>query len=229
MDLSLNDLPVLDRVLVHLLLNDLGQRPRHPARLTQTGIAMSIGIDRKHVPRAIRSLAERGYVMMELAHVEGSRQRKRLHRLSEEGRQRALSLLQHMGHAVDAHSLSTSPLIRHNPSEGMLDRMVETAAEDGVIDGIERRRLQLTASMLDVSPERLDERLRETGASIHEATDLDLTGEGAVWLSCLETALADGKISPDEQALLTSLGASLNLTEAHVDAWLLSVLHDMMK
>jgi len=229
MDASLTDLPVLDRVLVHLLLNDLGQRPRDPDRLTQSGIAMSIGIERKHVPRAIRSLAERDYVVMELAHVDGARQRKRLHRLTEEGRQHALSVLQQMGHAVDAHSLSTSPLLRHNPAHGALDRMVESAAADGVVDGVERRRLQLTASMLDVAPERLEERLRETGASIHEATDLDLTGEGAVWLACFETALADGKISPDEQALLTSLGASLNLTEAHVDAWLLSVLHDMMK
>ncbi len=226
---EMTDFPVLDRVLVHLLLHDMGDVPSDPVQLTQAGIASGVGVERKHVPRAVRTLAERNCLVIELSHVNGARQRKRLHRLSEQGRRCARDCLNRVGHGLDVHSLLASPLRTSANVNHPVDRMIESAAEDGVIDAEERRRLLLVASLLNILPDELDSRIRATGALVEEPIALDLTGEGALWLACLETALVDGTVSPDEQALLASLGASLKLTDAHVDAWLVSLLHDMMK
>ncbi len=105
--------------------------------------------------------------------------------------------------------------------------MVETAAEDGAIDGVERFAVAVDCVHVDVSPERLDERLRGDCASIHEATDLDLTGEGAgwrVWKPHWPMAKSRLTNRPCSHRLV-----SLVLTEAHVDVWLPSASrHDEM-
>lgn len=227
------DLPVLDRILLHLRANDTGKEPKHPILLTQAGIAQSVGIERKHVPRAVRRLTEDGCIMLVLAHLAGHRQRRRLHRLTSIGLTHANELLDRLGFDQSATGAATAlnaALTSHEAQkEDRIGLLLLEVAEDGVIDTDEARRLAIAATLLGIGEAELRSRIIATGAQVDASEPPPLSGEGATWLSCMEVAMEDGVVSEDERMLLHHMYSALGLDEVHVDAWLLSVLHDMMK
>ena len=69
----------------------------------------------------------------------------------------------------------------------------------------------------------------EDSNGTEDGLPLILDGPEAVFLSCLDTALNDGVISEDEEALLTKLRKELGPFGAALNAHVASLLHDMMK
>ena len=63
---TVEGLPVLERLLLHLHHVDPAGRGSSPEHQTQVGISTAIGIQRKHVPRALRRLVEEGWIALEL-------------------------------------------------------------------------------------------------------------------------------------------------------------------
>ena len=76
---------MLERLLLHLHQVDPAGRGSSPEHQTQVGISTAIGIQRKHVPRALRRLVEEGWIALELKRVDGHRQRLRVYVLSATG------------------------------------------------------------------------------------------------------------------------------------------------
>ena len=84
---TVEGLPVLERLLLHLHHVDPAGRGSSPEHQTQVGISTAIGIQRKHVPRALRRLVEEGWIALELKRVDGHRQRLRVYVLSATGQE----------------------------------------------------------------------------------------------------------------------------------------------
>ena len=57
-----------------------------PDGITQAGIAKGVGIERKHVPRAVNKLITDELVETKVSHVKGGRQRKKVYYLTFEGK-----------------------------------------------------------------------------------------------------------------------------------------------
>ena len=57
-----------------------------PNGTTQAGIARGVGIERKHVPRAVNKLISDDIIESKVSHVKGGKQRKKVYFLTFEGK-----------------------------------------------------------------------------------------------------------------------------------------------
>jgi DNA-binding MarR family transcriptional regulator len=81
-------LTVDERVILHLLEFSLHEEDfEAPEGTTQAGIALGIGIARKHVPRAVNKLINEGLVATRVSHVKGAKQRKKVYYLTLRGKE----------------------------------------------------------------------------------------------------------------------------------------------
>ena len=91
----LGTLTTEERTLLHLLNHQLPENNwEAPMELTQAGISAAVHVQRKHVPRTLKRLAEQNCLNTTSRHVPGARQRRRVYSLTNEGRERAQSILQ---------------------------------------------------------------------------------------------------------------------------------------
>ena len=80
-------LTVDERVILHLLeFVPYEEDFESPEGSTQAGIASAIGIQRKHIPRAMKKLLSSELVSEKVSHVKNSKQRKKVYFLTFEGR-----------------------------------------------------------------------------------------------------------------------------------------------
>ncbi|MFO8050641.1 MAG: hypothetical protein R6V01_02950 [Thermoplasmatota archaeon] len=80
-------LTVDERVVLHLMeLIPYEEEFEAPEEATQAGIAKGVGIDRKHVPRAVKKLLRENLVTSRVSHVKGGKQRKKVYFLTFEGK-----------------------------------------------------------------------------------------------------------------------------------------------
>lgn len=80
-------LTVDERVLIHLMEFIPNEDEfEAPEGTTQAGIAKGVGIERKHVPRAVNKLIADDLLETKVSHVKGGRQRKKVYFLSCEGK-----------------------------------------------------------------------------------------------------------------------------------------------
>lgn len=80
-------LTVDERVIIHLMEFIPNEDEfEAPEGTTQAGIAKGVGIERKHVPRAVKKLMTDDLLDTKVSHVKGGRQRKKVYFLTYEGK-----------------------------------------------------------------------------------------------------------------------------------------------
>ena len=89
----LGSLTTEERMLLHLNDHILPEGEwEAPQTLTQAGISAAVHVQRKHVPRTLKRLEERGDLVTGKRHVPGAKQRRRVYGLTTAGKDRAGSL-----------------------------------------------------------------------------------------------------------------------------------------
>lgn len=89
----LGSLTTEQRMLLHLLDHRLPEGEwEAPAAVTQAGISAAVHVQRKHVPRTLKRLEERGDIVKAKRHVPGGKQRRQVYGLSSTGRVTAEAL-----------------------------------------------------------------------------------------------------------------------------------------
>jgi hypothetical protein len=79
-------LTIEERVLVHLLdFINLRKDVVVPPKVTQEGISKAVGTERKHIPRSLKALMEKGLASERITHVIGKPQRMKTYFLTEKG------------------------------------------------------------------------------------------------------------------------------------------------
>jgi len=216
--------------MLHLGHVDPRGRGLKPVQQTQSGMAEGIGIQRKHVPRAVRKLVERGFIKLVLQRVDGHRQRLRVHVLTPSGVEEVNRLrTKHAGNLIDTSTGRELALDvidggrLHLVQSGMPQSTKPDPTPDLDVNTIER-----AARLLGCSEDDLSILLDEAH---HVRMDESATLEGAeaVFLACLHTALNDAIITEDEEAILTRLKSELGPLEEALMSHVVTLLHDMMK
>ena len=216
--------------MLHLGHVDPRGRGLNPVQQTQSGIAEGIGIQRKHVPRAVRKLVERGFIKLVLQRVDGHRQRLRVHVLTPSGIEEVNRLrTEHARNLIDT-SMGRERALDvidggrlHMVQSGMPQATMPDPAPDLDVNTVER-----AARLLGCSEEDLSALLDEPQ---HVRMDESATLEGAeaVFLACFHTALNDAIITEDEEAILTRLKSELGPLDEALMSHVITLLHDMMK
>ena len=229
MEAVIEGLPVLERLLLHLHSVDQAGRGASPEAQTQVGIAAAIGIQRKHVPRAIRKLVEAGWIKLVLKHVDGRRQRLRVHVLSATGLEE-VKRLRNTYHDVAVTTSHGNEKVLDVIDAGRLTELHTSGARDAqhAGDTAGAPLIDLAARLLGCSHDDVRGLISPDQPLAAEASTA-LSGAEAVFLSCLDTALTDGVITDDEEALLMTLRAELGPLGPSLNAHVASLLHDMMK
>ena len=220
-----------------------------PLEVTQEGISKGAFIQRKHVPRSLKRLIERGLVKERLSHVRGARQRLRVYFLTEEGREEAKKIIKSLSGKMVVvkergklrsipfmeycftHQVGKTPLQVLMEMEGK-EETAETPQELGANkakgaprgEGVQGRRLDIYRNILKKAwedgkltrdeAELLKEARRELNVTEEEHRRL----EEEVLKECTEgldserildtvikTALEDGTVTKDEEAIIVSL------------------------
>lgn len=229
MGTTVEGLPVLERLLFHLARMDPLGRADSPEHQTQTGISTAIGIQRKHVPRALRRLVEEGWITLELVRVDGHRQRLRVYVLSATGQQEVKRLREHHQSAV-IDTVNGREMVLDLVDAGRIVELHTAGAREKESEGddLKAHPIQLAARLLGCAPEDLHLLIEQSPATTWP-NPAKLDAVEAVFLSCLDMALSDGVISVDEEALLTTLRTELGPFGPSLNAHVATVLHDMMK
>ncbi|MDP6233645.1 MAG: hypothetical protein QF839_05645 [Candidatus Poseidoniaceae archaeon] len=223
-------LPVLDRIMLHLGHVDRGGRGLKPVQQTQSGMAEGIGIQRKHVPRAVRKLVERGYIKLVLQRVDGHRQRLRVHVLTPSGIEEVNRLrTEHARNLIDTSMGRERALdVIDGGRLHLVQSSVPQATKPDPTPDLDVNTVQRAARLLGCSEEDLTVLLDEPH---HARMDDSATLEGAeaVFLACLHTALNDAIITEDEEAILSRLKGELGPLDDALMSHVVTLLHDMMK
>ncbi|MDP6889667.1 MAG: hypothetical protein QF454_06525, partial [Candidatus Thalassarchaeaceae archaeon] len=116
-------LTVEQRVLLHLWDTPLGDNPwEGRPELTQAGVSEAVGIARKHLPRTLKKLRDKGHILEETRHVAGAKQRCRVYALSTDGREAASELVNDIhSRVVKVGGESATVQTLHNHATGILD------------------------------------------------------------------------------------------------------------
>ncbi|MCS5533277.1 MAG: TerB family tellurite resistance protein [Candidatus Poseidoniaceae archaeon] len=89
----LGSLTTEERMLLHLHDHILPEGEwEAPLSLTQAGISAAVHVQRKHVPRTLKRLESRGCLVSSKRHIPGAKQRRTVYGLSSDGRKRASEL-----------------------------------------------------------------------------------------------------------------------------------------
>ncbi len=186
-------LTVEQRVLLHLWDTPLGDNPwEGRPELTQAGVSEAVGIARKHLPRTLKKLRDKGQISEETRHVSGAKQRCRVYSLSPSGKSAAGELVEriHMRPVkVDGETKELKQL--HNHSLSILDVLRR-------IDSSGTYRVPSDQEVEAVEQEIL-------------GRDLPLEHRLAVYENIVRTAWMDGIVTKDEQAMLDDMAIYLGL------------------
>ena len=188
----LGTLTVEQRVLLHLWDTPLGDNPwEGRPELTQAGVSEAVGIARKHLPRTLKKLREKGQIDEETRHVAGAKQRCRVYSLSTEGRTAARELVEEIrGRQVKVNGETTTVNSLHNHATAMLDVLRN-------IDKTGHYRPPSETDDLDI-PEM-------------DGRDLPIDQRLSIYENIVHTAWADGVVTHDEQAMLDDMALYLGL------------------
>ena len=89
----LGSLTTEERTLLHLLDNPLPRgKWEAPETITQAGISAAVHVQRKHVPRTLKRLESNVDLEIGQRHIPGAKQKRRVYSLSNDGRERAIAL-----------------------------------------------------------------------------------------------------------------------------------------
>jgi DNA-binding MarR family transcriptional regulator len=172
-----------------------------PDAITQAGIAKGVGIERKHVPRAVKKLISENLVETRVSHVKGGRQRKKVYYLTFEGKALARRIWESLAkksviiREVDGREKETtfSELcftyqVRKTPVELLLDLKEGNVYCPYDVQEMEKK------------PEK-----KKGKEEVQGAKD--------IYLKALKKAWEDSILTKEESALLKELRDSLGITE----------------
>jgi len=90
----LGSLTTEERTLLHLLDHPLPKgKWEAPEAITQAGISAAVHVQRKHVPRTLKRLEKNLDIEIAQRHIPGAKQKRRVYSLSFQGKERAQQLL----------------------------------------------------------------------------------------------------------------------------------------
>jgi hypothetical protein len=199
-----NDIPALtlqEKTLIHLSeFKDMEDRFEHPEGVTQKGIAQTIGAQRKHMPRILKKLLDKEFIMEKRGRVSGSTQSMKVYLLTWNGISKANQIKKFVGDSkikvrgkegkiVEAKIEEINSLV--NGSFSLLD-IINNISDDGVFEGV-------MENLGDVEvPEAMPAR--------HEI----------YWHTLLQV-WKDGRASVDEEEILEELRKILSISnEEHI-------------
>lgn len=196
---------VNERVSIHLLrFYRYAEEFEVPFDLTQYGIAHYIGIQQKHVPRAMKKLIDDNIVEERVSHIKKSPRKQKVYFLTQEGfgfannlKERFLAASIRFQTEIEVYDEITmgNAMERLGEDTTILD-IILNLSEDNIIDPeIYKKTEELTF-----------QEFQEQKAS------MDATKE-EVYKTALKRAWADKKITADEKAILDDLKKVLRISE----------------
>jgi len=192
-DGMMGTLTVEQRVLLHLWDTPLGDNPwEGRPELTQAGVSSAVGIARKHLPRTLKKLRDKGQISEETRHVSGAKQRCRVYSLSASGRSAAGELVERIHSRpvkVDGEMQELKQL--HNHSITLLEVL---------------RRIDPSGTYRPPSDDDLEVETQQV-----EGRDLPLEHRLGIYENIVRTAWMDGIVTKDEQAMLDDMAIYLGL------------------
>lgn len=186
-------LTVEQRVLLHLWDTPLGDNPwEGRPELTQAGVSEAVGIARKHLPRTLKKLRDKGQISEETRHVSGAKQRCRVYSLSPSGKSAAGELVDRIHTRpvnVDGETKELKHL--HNHSISILDvlRRIDSSGTYRIPTGDE-----VEVDEMEIA-----------------GRDLPLEHRLGIYENIVRTAWMDGVVTKDEQAMLDDMAIYLGL------------------
>ena len=181
----LGTLTTEERTLLHLLNHQLPENNwEAPMELTQAGISAAVHVQRKHVPRTLKRLEQQNCLNTTSRHVPGARQRRRVYSLTNEGRERAQSILERI----------RSTPVQHEGQTVLLERLMKSS--ENTLETLAHVDEHL---VVHVDPVMSPVSHPEGSAS------LDAQAGEALVRRMFARAWQDGRITKDEQLLLNEV------------------------
>ena len=181
----LGSLTTEERMLLHLCDNNLPEGEwEAPVTLTQAGISAAVHVQRKHVPRTLKRLEQRGDLTNSKRHVPGGKQRRQVYGLTASGREKASAL-----------------------REKILAQFVGYKGEQVVLSEL-RKGGQATLDLLSFIDEAMnfnDNPVVSPVSNPEGIASLDAQAGEHLVRRLFARAWEDGKITRDEQHLLTEV------------------------
>ncbi|MDP6899441.1 MAG: hypothetical protein QGF94_01215 [Candidatus Thalassarchaeaceae archaeon] len=192
-DGMMGTLTVEQRVLLHLWDTPLGDNPwEGRPELTQAGVSDAVSIARKHLPRTLKKLRDKGHIDEETRHVAGAKQRCRVYSLSINGRKAAEDLVKEIhSRTVMFEDESQSVGSLHNHATTILDILRR-------IDSTGKYRLPIEGDTVLIS-------------TTVDGRDLPIDQRLGVYENIVRSAWADGIVTNDEQVMLDDMALYLGL------------------
>jgi hypothetical protein len=187
-----------ERIVLHLIdFSKFQKEIEAPLDITQQGIASAVGIHRKHLPRSLRALRDKGFITEKPCHVPGKPQRIKAYFLTSKGEDYAWKLKNHLFNTV----------ITIREKNGVT--RITTLGEVQEINGQTYRLAEILSL---ISPEGffdVDQVEQKTKQKLQQKVGSRLV----IYKKALAQAWKDGKMTRDERQLLQILRGSLNITE----------------
>lgn len=191
------NLTIEERILLHLLdFHHYSKEITVPLEVTQQGISEATLIQRKHVPRSLKAMMNKGFLEETIRHVTGKRQRLRAYFLTDKGRDQALLLKDHV----------KSILICVCTEEGSTTLTVEEAMH--LLKGICSWGKVLSYMTMYGVVER-----KKIDKKSYQMDSPPLSDNALVYKKALAQAWKDGTMTSDERELLKNLRESLHISE----------------
>jgi len=196
---------VNERILLHLMRYQRNTDDFEvPFDLTQYGIAHYIGIQQKHIPRAVKKLKEQGLLEERISHIKMSPRKQKVYFLNPKGFEFATNLKAHILEdpirfqtAVEEYEeITVEQAIKRLGNNATVMDVVLNLTEDAVLDP------EKVVPIKPITPEDFHEEMAAMEASKHE-----------VYKTALKRAWADKQITSDEKAILDDLKKVLHITD----------------
>ncbi|MGA1821660.1 MAG: hypothetical protein ACMUIG_03955 [Thermoplasmatota archaeon] len=197
-------LTVDERVVLHLMDFIPNEEDfEAPEGSTQAGIANGVGIERKHVPRAVNKLIDQKMLETRVSHVKGSRQRKKVYFLSFEGKALARRIWKSLA----------SKEVEIIEEDGGINRT--TFSELCFTHQVGKSPVAILNDLVDgnvFDPKQVQEiRKKEI---MEENLKLDSEGAKEIYKKALTKAWEDQILTRDEESMLKELRTALSISEA---------------
>lgn len=196
---------VNERVMIHLLrYYRFADEFEVPFDLTQYGIAHFIGIQQKHVPRAMKKLMDEEMVEERVSHIIKSPRKQKVYFLSQEGFSFANNLKDRLMESVVSYQTEIE-VYDEIPLSQAIERLGEGVT---ILDII----LNLTEDNI-LDPETFEKMDPLTFQDFKEQKASMEASKEEVYKTALKRAWADKKITADEKAILDDLKSVLRISE----------------
>jgi DNA-binding MarR family transcriptional regulator len=194
-------LTVDERVLLHLYdFIPYEEDFEAPDGITQAGIAKGVGIERKHVPRAVKKLMTDNLVETRVSHVKGGRQRKKVYYLTFEGK----ALARRIWEALSKRSVTIREVDGHEKET--------TFSELCFTYQVGKTPIQILMELKDGNVFSPHEALAKEPKKKEKRKD-EVHGAKDIYMSALRKAWEDSILTKEESALLKELRDSLGISE----------------